>query len=105
MYKKFQNFELLLVRPGVLALMTIGSLELDFIFLYKRGDDIKSISSGNINITIPCKPEDIPISSIEDVSKDISTCISYTCCTCADSRVISYDRRDSQLSTNCYIYT
>jgi hypothetical protein len=34
MYKKFQNFELLLVRTEGLALMTIGSLELDFIFLF-----------------------------------------------------------------------
>jgi len=60
-----------------------------------RGDDIKSISSGNINIPIPRKPEDISISNIEDVSKDSSTRVSYSCCTCADSRVISYDRPDS----------
>jgi len=34
MYKMFQNFELVLVRTEGLALMTIGSLELDFIFLF-----------------------------------------------------------------------
>jgi hypothetical protein len=34
MYNKFHNFELLLVRTEGLALMTTGSLELDFIFLF-----------------------------------------------------------------------